>query len=776
MKVDYRNDGSIASMVRRDGDCIGFRNDLYRGPAFWIWSASEAGEPVALQPDSHGAFSGCSQDVAFSLMYSLADAEDALFIDIQLHNQGDKVFAPQRCELRLGIDTFMVSYPDWNSIYFPTQMRCEKTHAWGYMMTPERKVLVLASKDPLASWHHVYARADYQRPQGILDPGHRIYTTSLDLLQQGRLPARHPQDRAVLAPGDGYRFRIMLNAVAAEEDIESTVKAFTGAPLITLNRYTFEPGTTAVCQSEGEVVFTAPSGKTIAGNTEKGFDEVGVWQVHACYQDKQAQACLHVRKPWSFYLEQAREAAIRYPQKASTHTESWYGFFSAFLAARHMPSPEKDKRLEAAFETVFQAMHDEHGLPVEAAVPGRIQNSAMMISVLTDAYEATDRLLYLERAAVLADHIIAHQQPDGAYRSGEGVHYTCVIYVAKAMLELYLAERKIGSGLWSQRAEQHFQSAKRAIDELRRSLDNIQTEGEMTFEDGMISCSSLQLGMLALLLPPEERQPFTDAAVAMLAKHRCLEMNHIPDGRMRGATLRFWETMYDVMTPQNMMTSPHGWTSWKIYAQHYLYLLTGDFQYLSDMIDTLGACMQVVDDQEPGKLHWAFIVDPHVEADRFLPDPRNPGRGIMQKDIVGEQYLDMISDWWQAEPGKVCKGYAFPYAGIAEGEFQGGACDNDVHEHFKCLEEVALTKTYVHQHVDGHYACFNGKARTENGHLVITPDEDCVLEVIVWLTSQTALVVDAWSSDIHQGRAGLNIINRQGLSHDYVQPSRRVEA
>ena len=41
------------------------------------------------------------------------------------------------------------------------------------------------------------------------------------------------------------------------------------------------------------------------------------------------------------------------------------------------------------------------------------------------------------------------------------------------------------------------------------------------------------------------------------------------DCRNRGATLRFWETMYDVLIRKNAMTSPHGWTAWKIYAIYY---------------------------------------------------------------------------------------------------------------------------------------------------------------------------------------------------------------
>ena len=77
--------------------------------------------------------------------------------------------------------------------------------------------------------------------------------------------------------------------------------------------------------------------------------------------------------------------------------------------------------------------------------------------------------------------------------------YTSVIYVAKSMLELTLEERKLGRSdkTWAAAAKRHYQSAKRAIDQLVASQGDFETEGELTFEDGMISCSALQIGMLA---------------------------------------------------------------------------------------------------------------------------------------------------------------------------------------------------------------------------------------------------------------------------------------
>ena len=93
------------------------------------------------------------------------------------------------------------------------------------------------------------------------------------------------------------------------------------------------------------------------------------------------------------------------------------------------------------------------------------------------------------------------------------------------------------SPLWQERYRRHFVSVKRAMDNLAKKLDDIETEGELTYEDGMISCSFLQLSMFALLLDnPAERGKYLDAALFLARGHRCLSQLMIPDSRMNGCT------------------------------------------------------------------------------------------------------------------------------------------------------------------------------------------------------------------------------------------------
>ena len=228
-----------------------------------------------------------------------------------------------------------------------------------------------------------------------------------------------------------------------------------------------------------------------------------------------------------------------------------------------------------------------------------------------------------------------------------------------------------------------------------------------------------------------------------MSVHKCLEELVTPDARMRGATLRFWEAQYDVMIRGNMMNTPHGWTSWKNYATYYLYLLTGKEEYLRDTFDTMGACLQMV--TEEGDLRWAFIKDPWRRVKVLTPDTNSPvsesynsdpadiekayrGKHIMA--TIGEEYVDMISGWYRVAEEKMTGGYQRCPLYIGDGEInvdnQGGACDNDVHEHFKCLEETLLKKAFVIVDKEGARG-YNCKVSLSDGNLEIEPLGECEL-------------------------------------------------
>jgi len=697
------------------------------GPRLWVGSEKKniflQSTPTAFR------FEGRENELIASILY-LANGP-RLGVAVTLKNAGDKVISNLRFGLQLGVDAYMDRYPEWNDKLFPTLLRCEKTHFFGYFMSPSGSILTISSPDPIASFE-----------RGYIGSGHRIRTVSLDLIQPGPLPSRHTTPHTFLNPGEERRWSIYFEGVSSLSDVKPALAAATRAPIIDADLYTVhqpqllpvrlysqlkpEP---SVVNPDGEVVHLHAR-KIRSGIYETNFplkSGFGIYKLLAASNGRVSEASFTLARPFSWYLLRAREASLKYQQKASSHIEGAYGFFSAFLGRKYFPDPALDETLDARFQEVLALLYDDKMQP--GIYPERIQNSAGYCSLLVDRYEATGDRQSLEKAVLLADFIISRQKADGGFYN-RTTHFTSVIYIAKSIMELMRVEKQLadsGETIWTERYARHYEAVKRAMDDLVRRRGNVQTEGEITFEDGMMSCSALQLGMFALMQKDAaQRAKYREAAIWYLTLHNCLTQLLIPDSRMNGATLRFWESQYDVMVYPNMMDSPHGWSAWRIYATYYIYLLTGDPQYLRMTMNALGSCLQLVDTQT-GKLRWAFIADPYIEAKVFIPDAARSGYGRFVSRVVGEQYLDMVSDWWRAPRGKVVGGYV----GHRDEWGPGGACDNDVHEIFKAMEEVALNSAFVVIDPNRQIEAWNCRVRRQGKLLEVFPAEAIVNRVHV---------------------------------------------
>lgn len=760
------NEGELENLKYGEVE-IAFRHDSYAGPSFWI---EEDGISKKLSFAKNRNLGYVSEQFGLYTTMDYAFTDQRFSIQIKVKNISEAPFSPQHFFMRLGLDTYMESFPQWNDIFFPSCLRCEKTHFWGYFMTPSGKILSVFSKNPVKSWKLNYNRLN---PEHL---GHRIYTADIELLSNLPQPERHPEGLCSLMPGEEmtWVFHFQL-----PEEVSQIPDMMDEIPFISAQRYTVygnEPIQLKVSwKGKGHLELWDEQHTQkiyhgeLAENVEKSIEIYlpldGRYVAHY-YTDTGlcATAYFYRRKEWSWYLQMARKAALEKPQKATTHLEPWYGFYSAFLAARYFPNSDFDNALESDFNKVLNQMYSvKEALPYTD--PGRISNTAVAIGILCDAFEATGKPEYLDLASRLGDFLQISQYTDGSYRAysgklnfcyhnspaiGEqspGVHYTAVTYVAKSMMELALCEKREASRSpkYQELFAKHWNSAKQAIDDLVKRLDNIETEGEMTFEDGMISCSALQIAFYALFNQNvEEKNQESIAAMELLQKHQCLEQLLVPDCRCTGATIRFWEAQYDILLDSNMINSPHGWTSWKTYATWYLYLLTGLPKYLHQTMDTLGACMQMVDLAD-GDLNWAFIVDPCIETGVWVQDPENSGCGNRQRRIIGEQYMPMISGWWRSKGDAPVGAYLSMPLVTAEGIFgsdnQGGCCDNDVHEHFKCLAEVALLYAYVI--VDSHgVENYNCTAVWENEVLTVHPYENCIKAVHINSISPCKVRVD----------------------------------
>ena len=643
-----------------------YRTDEY-GMNFYM----ENQDGIQLIPYRTGQF--CEYGMTFLVSDDTEDGVRKVGIQIQ----AEKEIPLKRLGLRLGIDTYMDKFPDWDRKYFPSALRCEKNGFWSCFMSPLGEIVSVCSPSKIVSWKHEYARAG-------IDVGHRIYTSCIEFINTDKQPKRHPDSPS----GVGVKplgIELYISSPKTETDLYAFIEKYAGIHVPEVSKYTLESGERPIID-----------GVEWDGKLNDG--------INFLQNDHTAEVALYVRKDWFYYLDCARKSAEVCQQKPGTHCESWYGFFSRVLYAGIIRNQEYTQRLCTEFASFFEVLTERvDGVcrMKEAALPNRLQNISSMISLLADFYELTGDQNYLEDANDFADYLISLQEKDGSYRK-DNIHYTCVIYPAKSMLELAIAEKAAG---YEKRYKKHYESAYRAIKNLEELLDNIETEGQMTFEDGMISCESLQLAFLAMLMPEgKEKSYLTEAAEHVLKKHRCLEQQFLPDCRVRGCTARFWEARYDLNFLSNMINAPHGWTSWKNYATYYLYMLTGKLGYLKHTMDTMGACMQCVD--ENGVLHWGYVMDPCIVGERLQTDSK-AGEIKMKVEVVGEEYLPMISNWWRQKDDELKKQYLSPINRPEKWDINyGGSCDNDVHEHFKCLMETVFGKAFIHEKKD-EYVTYN---------------------------------------------------------------------
>jgi hypothetical protein len=733
-RLSVRENGTISSLLFKQSNTqIAFNRDDFAGPSWYFQLNDEIVAPAS-RSNGENKFTARYDNLTLSVEYK--DENGTLLILATVKNTGHIPFQPEKLGLRLGIDTYMDKYPDWERKLFPTLLRCEQTHLWGYFMSPVGKILVIASPDPIASWSHEYSKSWGREPYKY--QGHRITSVNLDLINALPLPERHPQHLWQLKPGETKTFHIYLDEVKELNQVTHKVAELFQAPVIDMavtsykkgDRVRFSVNSTNTCTVD---VITPEGSLSHINSTKKNFNKSfyaynetkreGLYFIKVTSKNgKISKASFYVRKPYSWYMKKAMQAVIDYPQKASkTHCESWYGFYTSYAGGKYFPDNKNVLIADEQFDKIFPIVIDTTIYePFESK--HRILNVSTLIGILVDRYQLYKDENDLQAALRLSEFLLKAQTPDGAYRANK-THYTSVIYIAKSLMELLDVLSPLEP--YKQHYDKIYASVKMAMDELALNKSNVQTEGELTFEDGMIGCTSLQLGMFALLQTnKEERTRYKEAALYLLDQHRCLQQLLIPDARMRSATLRFWEAQYDVVIANNFFNSPHGWSSWTTYANYYAYQLTGDTKYLIRTFNGLDAAMQMIDLSD-GSLRWAFAVNPYLkltQIDRNI-DGATPldftgmhyhtKKYTNRQYIVGEEYINMVSDWFYAD-----------------------ANDNNVHEHFKCLEEIALRNAFIAENDRGELLTYNCSAELKDGQVIILPEEKIITNVHINLKNK----------------------------------------
>ena len=736
LTVSIRPDGSLSEMNVRypnGWQRVEFRNDNWRGPGFGT------GLTLQASPRDTNTFETTKFGVSYRIHYEMVGR--GLKVTATVENGGTTPFAPDRLPFQLGIDTFMDRSPRWNDQFFPTFFRCEATHMSGYLMTPNGRILGITSPDPVGSYSLEYQREMY---------AHFIYTVSLDLLQKGKVPD-HQAPYLPLAPGERRSWSINLSPIDTISAIPHELAKSSNAPFVDIDRASLEPNQPADIQVAtsteiAKIEVTDPGGSVDAYGPRQPISgvvalrypkthEYGTYLVRSVgLNGKVATGSFYVHPNWSWYLKQARLEALRLTPRADLvggadefSCETHYGLLGFHLASKHFPDPAIDRKGDRILEKVLTRLYRYKDGQRFSGNAERVQNGTAMISILVLRYQATGDVKSLEMASEFAEFVLQRQAAQGYYGGYGMAPYTAVLYPAKSLMELMAAVKPLAAKdqKWSTRYNRWYLSVSRAMADLIHRGKDVKTEGGATFEDGAVSCTALQLGAFALLQTDAKlRKHYADAARKVLDSHSCLTRLMDPDARSRGATSRFWEAWGDVHIPAQMMLSPHGWSGWRLYAEYYLYLLTGEEDYLRNTFDALGACTQLID-WPSGRLRYAFVVDPNAQAGEWLPDAAGISRYV--EGTISEQYLRTIGDHF----GVQTKGKN--YLDRVEWSWVG---DGPPFEIFKAMEEISATRAFVFERSDHSLLGYNCDANWVQGKLQIRPHDRIVNQIHLNLKSR----------------------------------------
>jgi hypothetical protein len=116
MKLTLTENGCLSEMVPTGTSSpILFRADEFSGPC---WTYGE--KRIAMTPSGSDPllFTGEDNDLNFDLRYTVQP--DQLTLHASIRNTGPRTKTDIQAGIRLGVDTYMEKYPDWQDRLFPT--------------------------------------------------------------------------------------------------------------------------------------------------------------------------------------------------------------------------------------------------------------------------------------------------------------------------------------------------------------------------------------------------------------------------------------------------------------------------------------------------------------------------------------------------------------------------------------------------------------------------------------------------------------------------------
>ena len=148
-------------------------------------------------------------------------------------------------------------------------------------------------------------------------------------------------------------------------------------------------------------------------------------------------------------------------------------------------------------------------------------------------------------------------------------------------------------------------------------------------------------------------------------------------------------------------------------------------------------------DSRTGDLRWAFVVDPylkvkqacsadtHVTEDSLSFGNPHPELYDTREFVIGEQYVNMISDWQTVNTQ-----------------------DNDVHELFKCIGETMLTNAFVVERPDGEVIGYNCRVTRQGNKLTVKANEKQIVNLHCNLRKAYSVSFNGKTQDLKQSYLG----------------------
>lgn len=625
----------------------------------WQWNGKVITTPVVRKGNT---FQIVFDNWRLEWRFDLCD-QIAIKMQVSLTNTSGEDQCCRQLQLISGIDSCMVSYPQWMDKLFPTNLRYETTHFHGLFASPSGHFLALIAPNVIDSFSWCYNE----------DGGHRIYTVTLDLIQMELpRPSRFLPPQGNFAAGESRTWEFYFVPLQDEDSYGEAVAFWANAPYAQwINSSGAEERLMEFelfVPAEAELEYTAniPNPEIISSSTRNGVRRelrrmnlqpranCGFEHLYFSTGNRKCHVTAVNRQNWQWYVFAASEYARRFRPPLATHVcEAMMPIFSLMAAEQIAPSPSRKSYIEGFLnDDLFQVAFSPEGTPLIR--PDRIQNSATALDASRQMFELTGEMRYFDRCVKLTEFLLSCQCEDGAfYTIGTHIHYTAVIYLAKSLLDFVPVARRIKPEL----GDRIYQCVYRAMEDLYNRGIDIETEGEMTYEDGMISCSALQLAQFSVI---SGDQKYADKARKLMQSHRCLEWRG-GDCRIHGGSIRFWES-YWADGWGNCINTPHGWSAWTGYAYYYLYLAQGRMDDWNKFCCNLTAILSLVD-PVGGTFYFCFTPDPTIRPD-----------GGQGQPTAGERYLTMTT------PGN------WP---------EGGS---ESHEVIRLLETAMIGKGYLFFH------------------------------------------------------------------------------